>query len=116
MPALAAARTRAEKLRSLVVKNPEQMTATLAEGWRDREAGIAVELSRPSVETRTPTAAPNLVLSLGQRVRHMRFGDGVVTRIDGAGGEAMISILFDAGEERTFQADLLYDKLELIDA
>ena len=45
MPALASARDRAEKLRSALVKNPEQMIANLADGWREREAG-----SRPGVE------------------------------------------------------------------
>lgn len=118
LPALAAARDRAEKLRSLVAKNPDQMMANLADAWRDREAGIALELNAPS-----PTAAPNrvataprkLVLSPGQRVRHLKFGDGVVTRIDGSGSAAMVSILFDASAERTFQADLVYDKLEVLE-
>jgi hypothetical protein len=46
-------------------------------------------------------------------VRHLRFGPGVVTRIDGSGPSAQVAILFDAAEERTFQADLLGDKLEI---
>jgi hypothetical protein len=116
MPALAAARDRAEKLRSLIAKNPEQMLANLAEGWRDREAGSALELRSPE-----PAAARNqprgepLLLAPSLRVRHLKLGDGVVTRIDGAGDEAQIYILFDgAGDERRFQANLIYDKLELI--
>jgi hypothetical protein len=115
MPALAAARDRAEKLRSAIVRNPEQMIANLADGWREREAGVALELSTPAAKTPRPAAnggAANLVLSPGQRVRHLRFGDGVVTRIDGSGESATVAILFDAAEERTFMASLLYDKLE----
>jgi hypothetical protein len=118
MPALASARDRAEKLRAAIAKDPEQMMANLAEGWRDREAGVALELGSGS------SAAPNarngasklgnaaLVLSPGQRVRHVKFGDGVVMRIDGSGEEATVTILFDAAAERTFQAGLLADKLE----
>ena len=45
-------------------------------------------------------------------MRHLKFGDGVVTRIDGNGEQATVAILFDAAEERTFMAGLLYDKLE----
>ena len=109
--ALAAARTRAEQLRSRIVQNPGQMMENLAAGWRDREANLAVQLSVPA-----PAANPSvaIVLASGQRVRHVRFGEGVVTRIDGSGPEAMVSIFFDAAQERTFRADLLGDKVELL--
>jgi hypothetical protein len=111
MTALAAARTRAEQLRSRIVQNPGQMMENLAASWRDREANLAVQLSVPA-----PAANPSvaIVLASGQRVRHVRFGEGVVTRIDGSGPEAMVSIFFDAAQERTFRADLLGDKVELL--
>jgi hypothetical protein len=116
MPALAAARDRAEKLRSALVKDPEQMIANLADAWREREAGGALDLSRSSTPNGPRPAnngsLANMVLSTGQRVRHLKFGDGVVTRIDGSGESATVAILFDAAEERTFMAGLLYDKLE----
>ena len=115
MPALAAARDRAEKLRSHIAKNPEQMLANLAEGWRDRDAGTALELRAPAAVPAPERVAAPLLLAPSQRVRHVKLGDGVVTRIDGAGDEAQIYILFDgAGDERRFQANLIYDKLELI--
>jgi len=115
MPALAAARDRAEKLRSHIAKNPEQMLANLAEGWRDREAGTALELRAPAAAPAPERLAAPLLLAPSLRVRHVKLGDGVVTRIDGAGDEAQIYILFDgAGDERRFQANLIYDKLELI--
>jgi hypothetical protein len=112
LPALAAARSRLEQLRSRIARDPEQMMENLAAGWRDREASLALQLS-------VPTPAPTgevvaLVLATGQRVRHVRFGEGVVTRIDGSGVEAMVSILFDAAQERTFRADLLADKVEVL--
>lgn len=111
MTALAAARSRAEQLRSRLVQNPEQMLESLAASWRDREVNLAVELS-----TSTPAygQAVAVVLATGQRVRHTRFGEGVVTRIDGGGPEAMVAILFDAAQERTFRADLLADKVEVL--
>ena len=116
MPALAAARDRAETLRSAIVRNPEQMIANLADGWREREAGVALELSTPPASAKPANggAAVHLVLSPGQRVRHLRFGEGVITRIEGSGETATVAILFDAAEERTFMAGLLYDKLEAV--
>ncbi len=112
MTTLAAARSRAEQLRSRLVQNPEQMLENLAASWRDREANLAVQLSVPTLATAGPTVA--IVLAPGQRVRHVRFGEGVVTRIDGSGAEAMVAILFDAAQERTFRADLLADKVEVL--
>ncbi|HHY56667.1 MAG TPA: hypothetical protein GYA08_14670 [Chloroflexi bacterium] len=111
MTALATARSRAEQLRSRLAHNPEQMLENLAAGWRDREANLAVELSAPAP---APGQAVAVVLTTGQRVRHTRFGEGVVTRIDGSGPEAMVAILFDAAQERTFRADLLADKVEVL--
>jgi hypothetical protein len=111
MTALAAARSRAEQLRSRLVQNPEQMLENLAASWRDREANLAVELSAP---TPAHGHAIAVMLATGQRVRHTRFGEGVVTRIEGSGPEAMVAILFDAAQERTFRADLLADKVEVL--
>jgi hypothetical protein len=53
-------------------------------------------------------------LTPGERLRHARFGDGVVTRIDGSGPEATVTVLFDAAQERTFQANLLAGKIEVL--
>jgi hypothetical protein len=117
MPALAGARDRAEKLRSAIVRDPEQMVANLADGWREREAGVALELNTSAASSPRPSrgsASIGIVLSPGLRVRHLKFGDGVITRIDGGGDSATVAILFDAAEERTFMAGLLYDKLEPI--
>jgi len=111
MTALAAARSRAEQLRNRLAQNPEQMVENLAAGWRDREASLAVALSTSAVASGQAVA---VVLATGQRVRHTRFGEGVVTRIDGSGPEAMVAILFDAAQERTFRADLLADKVEVL--
>jgi hypothetical protein len=119
MPLLASARSRAEEVRAMIARDPEQMMANLAESWRDREAGTALELNKiangssPSATVPAGTR-PNLILSSNQRVRHVKFGDGVITHITGSGDSATVTILFDAAAERTFQANLLYDKLEVV--
>lgn len=112
MPALAAARERVSALRSRIYKDPEQMMANLAEAWRDRELAADTEPQPlPTPATTTLTAAD---LSTGQRVVHERFGPGVITALTGDGAEAMVSILFDAAEERTFLLALIQDKLRIL--
>lgn len=113
MPALAAARARAEQLRSRLAKDPEQMLENLAAAWRDREANLALPLRAASASSSEAAAA--VVLKPGQRVRHIRFGEGTITQIEGEGPEAMVSILFDTADLRTFRADLLADKVEVLE-
>ena len=109
--ALAAARTRAEQLRSTVAKDPEQMMVNLADGWRDRESGVSTQL----MTTMAPEAPSRIIqVSPGQRVRHARFGDGVVTRLEPNGAQTDVVILFDGGAERKFDAGWVADKLELV--
>ncbi|MEZ4862329.1 MAG: hypothetical protein R3C14_13520 [Caldilineaceae bacterium] len=113
MPALNDARGRATQVRSLFAKNPEQMMATLAESWRDREAGEVAALSTPPQAPRAKSKrAAQLVLVEGQRVHHERFGAGTVTKVTD-GGE--ISILFDGEQERTFLAELVQEKLAVLE-
>ncbi|MFO7631181.1 MAG: hypothetical protein R6W76_01510 [Caldilinea sp.] len=114
MPALAAARSRAERLRAQIARDSDQMMENLAASWRDREATLAMHLNVPAPAAGGEAVA--IMLAPGQRVRHTHFGEGVVTRIDGSGPEAMIAILFDAAQERTFRADLLADKVEVMAA
>ena len=114
--ALLDAHVRAEALRGLIRKQPEQMMANLAEAWRDREANLAGDGS--PAEAGAPAGAAASValadLAAGQRVRHTRFGDGVITDIESNGDDPTIAILFDAATERTFLASLVQDKLELL--
>lgn len=115
MPALAKARDQLSDLRGQIAKSPEQMMANLAESWRDREAGVATELQQ------TATMAPpskrkrqDKVFQAEQRVRHERFGEGIITKVTGNGDESTLSILFDATQERTFLTNLVQDKLEVV--
>jgi hypothetical protein len=108
-PRLSKARQVAEELRGRVARNPEQVLASLAESWRDRDLGGAAQTPEPLP---MPAATGNQpALQVGQRVQHSRFGSGVVTDLDGSGSEAKITILFDADQPRTFLASLVADKL-----
>jgi hypothetical protein len=112
MPELSSAREVATQLRSLIAKNPEQMMTNLAESWRDREAHLSAPGPTPGPSARSTN--PELVntrYKSGDRVRHERFGEGVITNLTSPGAEATISILFDGGQERTFLLALVQDKL-----
>ncbi|HXF61424.1 MAG TPA: hypothetical protein VNK95_07395, partial [Caldilineaceae bacterium] len=79
-PRLGAARAKAEELRRLVARQPEQMLANLADSWRDREIGLASSLAPLPLPTPTRTAVQQaLHLAEGQRVAHTKYGAGVVT-------------------------------------
>jgi hypothetical protein len=106
MPALSLARERATAVRERVAKDPVQMMNTLSEGWRDREANLAGRAAEP-----TPTSPVTTSYSTGQRVRHERFGEGVIIEVRGEGSEQTLTILFDATQERTFLLSLVHDKL-----
>ncbi len=118
MDALAAAMQSANQLRISLSRNPNQMIATLAEAWRDREANIATESQQAATaQTQKPTAAQQrelAQLARGQRVIHTHFGNGMITEVTGEGSEKRIRIRFDADKERTFLASLLADKLEAV--
>ncbi len=110
MPALSEARGRAAQVRTMLGKNTDQTMANLAESWRDREAGRVAALNVPAAATKKPKRRQQLVFAVGQRVNHDRFGEGVITKLE----NESLSILFDAEQERTFAAELVADKLELV--
>ena len=110
MPALHEARGRGAKLHSNLSKNPDQVMATWAERWRDREAGIVNQLQAPLPEP--PRRSKRVVhYIVGQRVEHERFGLGTVTQMSDGGN---ISINFDGSQERTFAVELVQDKLKVM--
>ncbi len=113
MQALSAARSRSEDLLARMRKNPEQVMASLAESWRDREAGLTTPVEAPASKPARPRTAAR-ALRVEQRVRHTAFGEGVITALHGEGDEATVSILFDGAQQRTFLAGLVGDKLEVL--
>ena len=117
MPALSEARAQAEELRSLISKQPEQMIANLAESWRDRETAVAMpspDGARPAVPVKVSVDSAG-GFSTGQRVRHLRFGEGLITDVTDTADGTQVSILFDGEEQqRTFLLELVADKLEIV--
>jgi hypothetical protein len=110
-PRLSAACSQAEELRTRVARNPEQMMANLAESWRDRDLDGGTALPPEPLPIPKDAVAALPPLATGQRVQHIKFGEGVITALNGSGIEATITILFDADQERTFLAALIADKL-----
>jgi hypothetical protein len=112
MPRLNAARESASRLRAVVARNPEQMMTNLGESWRDRELNLP-----PNQETKAPKLVKKRKMSYttGMRVRHERFGEGVITGLGGDGDEATITILFDGDQKRTFLASLVQGKLDPVE-
>ncbi|MBI3959736.1 MAG: hypothetical protein HY328_13080 [Chloroflexi bacterium] len=105
------------RIRTNLAQKPEQTLATLAESWRDREAGISTELQQSSTLAQTNANGAKAArkfkqLDAGQRIAHSHFGVGVIIAVDGEGAEMRISILFDGDRERTFLAALVVDKLQ----
>jgi hypothetical protein len=112
MPALNRARTTATDLHTRINRNPEQMMSTLADGWRDREAGLA---NQTTVRQATPRPRAGTVqYVVGQRVRHDRFGDGVITALRVDDNDSALTVLFDGDQERTFLASLVQEKLTVL--
>lgn len=107
-------------LRGRLSKNPEQVIASLAESWRDRETSMATTLQAAGAKTLTNGngSAKKIKalksLSVNQRVQHNHFGEGVITEISGKEAESTISILFDGAEQKTFLASLVLDKLGVL--
>lgn len=111
MPLLAAARSRLDEI-TRRVKRPEDL-ALFAELWRDRETAAIAAARAPMPASAIKLARP-LRLAEGARVQHARFGSGLVETVDPANGDPQITILFDSGEQRTFLASLVSDKLQAL--
>jgi hypothetical protein len=111
LPLLAEARSRLDEI-TRRVKRPEDL-ALFAELWRDRETATIVAARPPTPPAGTRPVRP-MRLDAGARVVHARFGPGVVDTVAPDGGDAQITILFDTGEQRTFLASLVSDKLQAL--
>jgi hypothetical protein len=109
---LAEARGRLDEI-ARRVKSPETL-ALYAELWRDRETATLVAARPPASSAVAARPAGLLRQEPGARVAHTRFGLGVIETVDGAAGDAQITVLFDSGEQRTFLASLVGDKLQTL--
>jgi len=114
--ALRLARREAEKLYSLIHKQPEQMMANLAESWRDRENRLLEQLDSSDATESSPKLE-NIIpptYRVGERVLHSHFGEGSITAVISSNDDEMVSILFDGQEPKTFLKGLIHDKLSAI--
>jgi hypothetical protein len=108
------ARERANELRRLIARTPDQMMANLAAAWRDRETAFAIA---PPPDPPDPATVPPS-LHKGQRIQHERLGAGVVTALTPESNcDARVTIIFDANgdreaTERTFLLSLLAGKVK----
>jgi hypothetical protein len=112
MPLLAEARRRLDEI-ARRVKRPEDLVL-FAELWRDRETA-SIAASRMPAPVKATKPARTLRLAEGERVQHARFGPGAVFGVvDPASEDPLITVLFDNGEQRTFLASLVGDKLQAV--
>lgn len=111
MPALNTARETALDLRARIAKDTEQMMTNLAESWLDREAALVHQRSTAAPLPPQISEGDAAIYRLDQRVRHERFGEGVITGLSQDGSDITLTILFDAEQERTFLLSLVHDKL-----
>jgi hypothetical protein len=109
---LAEARGRLDEI-ARRVKSPEDL-ALYAELWRDRETAALVAARPPASSAGASRPADLLRLQTNARVQHTRFGPGRVDAIDAAADDTQITVLFDSGEQRTFLASLVGDKLQAL--
>ena len=76
-------------------------------GWMGTSAGLGTTRSEPE-----NTGPDSTSLSLGQRVRHPKFGEGIVLNSEGKGANTRVQINFDdAGGKWLVMA---YARLEVI--
>lgn len=108
MPRLAQARQRLDAVLRRV-HGPKDL-AVFADLWRDRQAAL-LAASRQALEQRRSSQARVPRYEIGQAVRHIRFGPGRVTALEGRNGELHVRVRFQDGSERTFLASLATDKL-----
>lgn len=79
-----------------------------------QEVRLATKISRPvSLTSKTMKGAvPNTELSLGQRVEHSIFGEGVILNYEGQGAQARVQVNFD--REGVKWLVVSYAKLQVI--
>jgi hypothetical protein len=76
-----------------------------SELWEDRQYSDVPQAESPGTNGKVRTYRP------GMAVRHTAFGDGVVQAIQPDGADSLVTVRFAAGNEKTFVASLVSDKL-----
>jgi DNA helicase-2/ATP-dependent DNA helicase PcrA len=76
------------------------------------EVRPAMSVSRPIYRPSRPAQIESSPVKLGQRVRHGKFGDGVVLNCEGSGAHARVQVNFENGGTKWLV--LAYANLELM--
>ncbi|NPA91284.1 MAG: hypothetical protein GXO55_07535 [Chloroflexi bacterium] len=109
LDALAQARRRLSHLRDRI-RRPE-MLEVYADKWRDRETRAL----REARSARPPEPRASRRFRKGMRVRHERFGEGVVVDVqEESNGDQQVVIDFPTAGRRTFLASLVAGKLQVL--
>lgn len=76
---------------------PRARTTPMRELGREPRLGAGASAGRGDNGWRSPAAAPGegAGFKLGSRVRHARFGDGVVLNLEGQGPHARVHVNFE---------------------
>lgn len=77
-----------------------------------RPVSFNAQSRAPKQKATWSSVGSGLPYNLGARVRHQKFGEGVVMRIEGQGGNAQVQVMFDGLGEKRLVAQ--YAKLEVI--
>jgi len=80
--------------------------ALYSELWEDRQ-----HATRPESPEAPAEGARRHIYSAGLRVRHDRFGGGIVVDVRPSRADHLVVVQFDDGSERTFAARLVQSKL-----
>ena len=67
-----------------------------------QEAVVADSRPARAPSPSAPSGAVDPTYEVGMRIRHDRFGPGIVRKVEGKGAETRVTVIFDAGSERKF--------------
>ena len=101
--------------REIAGMEPERFVREIPPGLI-REVRLGNSVSRPLSTAHGPAAGfagsgvPDTLFTLGQRVRHALFGEGVILNYEGSGASARVQVNFD--QEGSKWLMLSYAKLE----
>jgi DNA helicase-2/ATP-dependent DNA helicase PcrA len=97
----------AEEIPAGMLRRTEESPATLFEGFRTPERGPAWEARTrqgPPARGRKPLPGAVPGMGRGRRVKHPRYGEGVVLQQEGSGDDARLTVLFDRAGKKKFVA------------
>jgi DNA helicase-2/ATP-dependent DNA helicase PcrA len=89
-----------------------EIPAELQQEIRLSKSAVKAPVRIPTARKMLSVEVPDTGIQLGQRVRHKKFGEGIVMNYEGHGEKARIQISFDEAGEKWLVSG--YAKLELL--